>query len=82
LIPAFATRHEGVLLEDKDCSLALHYRQAASLGAVCHALVRRAGDESNGALVTVAGKMVIELIPRSAGKARAIAGFLADAPHD
>ena len=80
LIAAFATQHEGVLLEDKGCSLALHYRQAPSLGAVCHALVRQAVDESNGELVAVAGKMVIELMPRSAGKGRAIAGFLADAP--
>ena len=76
----FATRHDGVVLEDKGCSIALHYRQAPALGTVCHALVRQAVDESNGALVTVAGKMVIELMPRSAGKGRAIAGFLADAP--
>jgi trehalose 6-phosphate phosphatase len=80
LIAAFATRHEGILLEDKGCSVALHYRQAPSLGAVCHGLVRQAVDESNGELVAVAGKMVIELMPRSAGKGRAIAGFLADAP--
>jgi trehalose 6-phosphate phosphatase len=80
LIAAFATRHEGVLLEDKGCSVALHYRRAPALGAVCHALVRQAVDESNGALVTVAGKMVIELMPRSAGKGRAISGFLADVP--
>jgi trehalose 6-phosphate phosphatase len=37
-------------------------------------------DESNGELVAVAGKMVIELMPRSAGKGRVIADFLADAP--
>jgi trehalose 6-phosphate phosphatase len=80
LIAAFATRHEGVLLEDKGCSLALHYRQAPSLGAVCDSFVGQAVDESNGALVAVAGKMVIELMPRSAGKGRAIAGFLADEP--
>jgi trehalose 6-phosphate phosphatase len=80
LIAAFAAQHEGVLLEDKGCSLALHYRQAPALGAVCRALVGQAVDESNGALVAVAGKMVIEMMPRSAGKGRAIAGFLADAP--
>jgi trehalose 6-phosphate phosphatase len=80
LIATFATRHEGILLEDKGCSLALHYRQAPSLKAVCDAFVGQAVDESNGALVAVAGKMVIELVPRSAGKGRAIAGFLADAP--
>jgi trehalose 6-phosphate phosphatase len=76
----FATRHDGVLLEDKGASLALHYRQAPSLASRCHALVRRAAQASNGALAAVAGKMVIELMPRSGGKGRAIADFLADAP--
>src|SRR5262245_5140477 len=79
-IAVFATRHEGVLLEDKGSSLALHYRQAPSLGALCHTLVLEAADASNGALVAVAGKMVIELMPRLAGKGRAIADFLADPP--
>jgi trehalose 6-phosphate phosphatase len=76
----FATRHDGVLLEDKGSSLALHYRQAPSLAASCHALIQEAAQASNGALAVVAGKMVIELMPRSGGKGRAIADFLADAP--
>jgi trehalose 6-phosphate phosphatase len=80
LIGTSATQHEGVLLEDKGCSFALHYRQAPSLEAVCRALVRQAVDESDGTLVAVAGKMVIELMPRSAGKGRAIVGFLGDEP--
>jgi trehalose 6-phosphate phosphatase len=80
LIAEFATRHDGVLLEDKGCSLALHYRRAPSLGALCHTLVQEAAQASNGTLVAVAGKMVIELMPRSAGKGRAIADFLAEAP--
>jgi trehalose 6-phosphate phosphatase len=80
LVAGFATRHDGVLLEDKGGSLALHYRQAPSLAVRCHALVRRAAQASNGALAAVAGKMVIELMPRSAGKGRAIADFLADPP--
>ena len=78
LVAGFATHHDGVLFEDKGGSLALHYRQATSLGARCRALVRRAAQASNGALAAVAGKMVIELILRSAGKGRAIAEFLAD----
>jgi trehalose 6-phosphate phosphatase len=80
LVAGFATRHDGVRLEDKGGSLALHYRQAPSLGARCRALIRRAAQASNGALAAVAGKMVIELMPRSGGKGRAIADFLADAP--
>ena len=80
LVAGFAAGHDGVFLEDKGGSLALHYRQAPSLGARCRTLVRRAAQSSNGALAAVAGKMVIELIPRSAGKGRAIAEFLADPP--
>jgi trehalose 6-phosphate phosphatase len=80
LVAGFAARHNGVLLEDKGGSLALHYRQSPALAARCRALVRRAAQASNGALATIAGKMVVELIPQSAGKGRAIAGFLADPP--
>ena len=80
LVASFAARHDGLLLEDKGGSLALHYRQAPSLGARCRSLVRRAAQASNGTLAAVAGKMVIELMPRSAGKGRAIADFLAEAP--
>jgi trehalose 6-phosphate phosphatase len=36
--------------------------------------------ESGGAFEVLDGKMVIELMPRSGGKGRAIADFLADAP--
>ena len=80
LVAGFAARHDGVFLEDKSGSLALHYRQAPALAARCRALVRGAAQASNGTLATVAGKMVIELIPRSAGKGRAIEEFLVDPP--
>jgi len=75
-IAGFAARHDGVILEDKGGSLALHYRQAPSLEAVCRTLLRRAACASGGALEAVAGKMVIELMPRSGGKGRAITNFL------
>ena len=80
LVAGFAAGHDGVFLEDKGGSLALHYRQAPSLGARCRTLVRRAAQSSNGALAAVAGKMVIELMPRSTGKGRVIADFLAEPP--
>jgi trehalose 6-phosphate phosphatase len=80
LLAGFATRHHGVVLEDKGGSLALHYRQKPSLGSICHAFLRRAAQASNGALATVAGKMVVELMHRSAGKGRAISDFLANPP--
>jgi len=80
LLAGFVSRHDGVLFEDKGAGLALHYRQAPFLGARCRALVRQAAIASNGALAAVPGKMVIELMPRAAGKGRAIADFLAEAP--
>jgi trehalose 6-phosphate phosphatase len=76
----FAERHPGVMLEDKGGSLALHYRQAPSLAAACGALVRRVVDASGGALKAIDGKMVVELMSRSAGKGQAIAAFLAEPP--
>ena len=80
LVAGFAARHDGLLFEDKGGILALHYRQAPSLGPRCRALIQRAAQTSNGALAAVPGKMVIELISRSGGKGRAISNFLADPP--
>jgi trehalose 6-phosphate phosphatase len=76
----FAARHHGLILEDKGSTLALHYRQAPSLGARCRALIRRTARASGGALQAIAGKMVIELMPRSGGKGQAITEFLAEEP--
>jgi len=76
----FAERHPGVMLEDKGESLALHYRQAPSLAAACGGLVRRVVDASGGALKAIDGKMVVELMARTAGKGQAITAFLAEPP--
>jgi trehalose 6-phosphate phosphatase len=76
----FAVRCDGVVLEDKGGSLALHYRQAPAARASCRTLVRRLVLESDGAFDALDGKMVVELRPRSGGKGRAIANLLADAP--
>jgi trehalose 6-phosphate phosphatase len=80
VLAGFAERHTGVRFEDKGCSLALHYRQAPSLGAACSGLVRRAALASSGALKAVDGKMVIELLAQPSGKGRAIAAFLEEPP--
>jgi trehalose 6-phosphate phosphatase len=76
----FADRHPGVMLEDKGSTLALHYRQAPSLAAACRELVHRVVDASGGELKAIDGKMVVELMPRTAGKGQAIAAFLAEPP--
>jgi trehalose 6-phosphate phosphatase len=80
VLAKFAARCDGVVLEDKGGSLALHYRQAPTARASCGTLIRRLALESDGAFEALDGKMVIELRPRSGGKGRAIADFLTDAP--
>lgn len=80
VLAEFTARCDGVLLEDKGGSLALHYRQAPAARATCRTLVRRLALESSGAFDALDGKMVIELMPRSGGKGRVIADFLAGAP--
>jgi len=76
----FATRHGGVLLEEKGRTLVLHYRQKPSLAATCRGVVRRAALATGGTFKAVEGKMSIELMPRTAGKGQAIAAFLAKPP--
>ena len=80
VMAAFADRYPGVRLEDKGGSLALHYRQAPSLAAACGEVVRHVVEASGGALKAIDGKMVVELMARTAGKGQAIAAFLAEPP--
>lgn len=70
----------GTWLEDKQATLALHYRDAPEQGTVLHGAVERLLADAGHGLRLIAGKMVLELQPRHHGKGRAIAGFLADPP--
>jgi trehalose 6-phosphate phosphatase len=75
-----AARHEGLLLEDKGMSLALHYRAAPQHEALVHDVVRGAAGALGNDWLVQRGKMVVELRPAGADKGAAIAAFLADAP--
>jgi trehalose 6-phosphate phosphatase len=79
-LAAFAAVHDGVLLEDKGLTLALHYRKAPELADAAAAAVAAAVAESRGALVLLRGKMVYELKPPGVDKGRAIAAFLEEPP--
>jgi trehalose 6-phosphate phosphatase len=76
----FARDHEGVLLEDKGLTLALHYRNAPQWANEARRLARGAAAASSGALVLLEGKMVLELKPPHADKGQAIAAFMAEPP--
>lgn len=79
-LAAFAEANEGVLLEDKELTLALHYRNAPEVADGAIAVAEQAVAESAGALVLLHGKMVCELKPPGFDKGRAIAAFLDEPP--
>jgi trehalose 6-phosphate synthase len=80
ILAEFAAMHEGVIVEHKGSSLALHYRQAPALALKCQAVAESAARASGGALEAINGKMVVELVPEGGGKGGAIAALLVEPP--
>jgi trehalose 6-phosphate phosphatase len=81
LFTAFATRHQGLLLEDKGATLALHYRLAPQLAAqVAEAMERALADEPGAALCLQPGKMLVEIRPEQRDKGTAIGDFMRELP--
>ncbi|HVZ42661.1 MAG TPA: trehalose-phosphatase [Ramlibacter sp.] len=76
---ALAREHPGLLIETKRGSLALHYRQAPALEALCVATMQAAVEQSPG-LTLLRGKMVVEAKPGGASKGRAIEAFMKEPP--
>jgi trehalose 6-phosphate phosphatase len=75
-----ARRHAGLLVEDKQFALALHYRGAPRLeDTVVSAMEKVAASVAND-LELQRGKMVVELRPAGATKAEAVAAFLEEVP--
>ena len=74
-----AREHEGLLVERKRGSLALHYRQAPALEALCLAVMEDAVQASEG-LALLRGKMVVEAKPSGVSKGHAIEAFLQEPP--
>ena len=59
---AFAAAHDGIILEDKGYSLALHYRLAPELGGDVHAMIAAAcAPYPAHAIEVLKGKAVVEL---------------------
>jgi trehalose 6-phosphate phosphatase len=73
-------RWPGAWLEDKDRTLALHYRAIPEKEAEIRAAVERLAAKESGPLRLIAGKMVFELQPRHRHKGAVIAAFLAEPP--
>lgn len=74
-----ADQHPGLLVEPKHAGVALHYRQAPELQALCHTTLRQLLPQVPGAEL-LAGKCVFEIKPAGSDKGRAVQRFLQEAP--
>lgn len=80
LTPVFRSSN-GLLLEDKGLSLALHFRQAPELAGYVRGLAHRLVDEKGGGrMIVQEGKAVVEIKPAGIDKGTAIAEYLAEPP--
>jgi trehalose 6-phosphate phosphatase len=81
LVAEFAARHEGLRLEDKGATLALHYRAAPQLASHVHQVMRAqlesAADEG---FRLQPGKRLIEVKPQGRDKGTAIRDFMQEPP--
>lgn len=75
----FAEAHPGLILETKQSSMALHFRQRPELAEKVTAAVHEAVDGLQG-LDILHGKMVVEVKSGKADKADAVAAFMAEPP--
>jgi trehalose 6-phosphate phosphatase len=76
---ALTRAHPILQMEIKRGAIALHYRQAPQLQALCLSTMQAAVERSPG-LTLLCGKMVVEAKPSCASKRLAIEAFLEEAP--
>ena len=74
-----ADQHPGLRVERKQAAVALHYRHAPTLEALCRDTLTFAVQQVPG-VVLLHGKCVFEAKPAGVDKGRAIAAFMQEAP--
>jgi trehalose 6-phosphate phosphatase len=79
-LQAVASAHEGLILEQKRYSLALHYRLAPELGERVRAAVSSEVSAQGDGFEVQPGKLVYELKPAGVNKGTAIAQFMQEEP--
>ena len=80
VLTEFAAKHPGVLVEDKQYTLALHYRLAPSLRDDCRDVVNAALKDAPQGWQAIGGKFVVEIRPCAHTKGTAIEAFMGEAP--
>lgn len=78
LATALAESHDGLRVEIKPAGVALHYRHAPELEAICLQLMLEASRTTPG-LELLRGKFVFEIKPVGVNKGTAIEAFMVDA---
>jgi len=83
VLSQFAARHDGLFLEDKGATLALHYRQAPALASLVHRTLRAhmtaaLAFESGWRLQP--GKSILEIKPDGRDKGTAILEYMTEPP--
>jgi trehalose 6-phosphate phosphatase len=76
----FVDEHPGSLIEDKNASLALHFRRVPAAAGEARRLEAILERELPDTLQVQPGKMVLEVRPRGETKGSAIAAFMREAP--
>jgi trehalose 6-phosphate phosphatase len=83
MLSEFAARHDGLVLEDKGATLALHYRQAPRLASFVHRTLRAhmtAALASESGWRLQAGKRILEIKPDGRDKGTAILEYMTESP--
>lgn len=80
LLMRWVMAHPGALLEDKQDSLALHYRNVPQLEPGARRAVAEAINAVGPAFHVQEGKMVLEIKARATSKGQAIEEFMEEAP--
>ncbi|WP_298214024.1 trehalose-phosphatase [Acidovorax sp.] len=78
-VNGLAMQHPELLIETKRASIALHYRQAQHLQALCLETIERAMQGMDG-VELLRGKCVFEVKPRGVHKGQAIKDFMTQPP--
>ncbi|GAB4357138.1 MAG: trehalose-phosphatase [Kiloniellaceae bacterium] len=79
-LAGFVAARHGLLLEDKQQSLALHFRNAPGCEGEAEAFIRALIAPHAKELELKRGKMVLEVKPSGANKGTAIAAFMTEPP--
>lgn len=75
-----AARHPGLWVEDKELTLALHFRGAPALAALAHAIMGEVQAAAGAAFCVQEGKGIVELKPAGRDKGMAVQEFMQEAP--